>query len=225
MNFGYSFMKVYTFYHLSLWKYNLNYLLMPLEIIYHHVMCFSFLCFPFSQRPYFIDTSNHFIRILVLGFTCLLDGFMYGTWILVPLKFLNFNFFSSGGDYYGTHKWHWYFTQGFPVMIFSHLPFCIAGIIYSKQWKFAGLLAWVLGFYSILGHKEFRYFNPNYLHMHILTYSWPIGISSWIIYICMLTHMHVNYYWVQVCLASSSYSSDVLWLFFGCDRRSWFSNV
>ncbi|XP_027331577.1 GPI mannosyltransferase 3 [Abrus precatorius] len=100
------------------------------------------------------------IGILVLGLASLLDCFMYGTWILVPLNFLKFNFLSSGGDYYGTHKWHWYFTQGFPVMIFSHLPFCIAGISYSKQWKYSGLLAWVLGFYSLLGHKEFRFVLP-----------------------------------------------------------------
>ncbi|CAL5198442.1 unnamed protein product [Lathyrus oleraceus] len=100
------------------------------------------------------------IGTLVLGLTCLLDRFMYGTWVLVPLNFLKFNFLSSGGDYYGTHKWHWYFTQGFTVMVFSHIPFCIAGIIYSKQWKFTGLLAWVLGFYSILGHKEFRFVLP-----------------------------------------------------------------
>ncbi|XP_058754811.1 mannosyltransferase APTG1 isoform X2 [Vicia villosa] len=100
------------------------------------------------------------IGTLVLGLTCLLDRFMYGSWVLVPLNFLKFNFLSSGGDYYGTHAWHWYFTQGFTVMIFSHIPFCIAGIIYSKQWKFTGLLAWVLGFYSILGHKEFRFVLP-----------------------------------------------------------------
>ncbi|KAF7838088.1 GPI mannosyltransferase 3 isoform X1 [Senna tora] len=100
------------------------------------------------------------IGVLVLGLACLLDCFMYGTWILVPLNFLKFNFLSSGGDYYGTHKWHWYFTQGFTVMIFTHLPFSIAGILYSKQWKFAGLMAWVLAFYSVLGHKEFRFVLP-----------------------------------------------------------------
>ncbi|KAI4344357.1 hypothetical protein L6164_011591 [Bauhinia variegata] len=100
------------------------------------------------------------IGILVLGLTYLLDCFMYGSWILVPLNFLKFNFLSSGGDYYGTHKWHWYFTQGFTVMVFTHLPFSIAGIIYSRQWKFAGLIAWVLGSYSILGHKEFRFVLP-----------------------------------------------------------------
>ncbi|KAK9928421.1 hypothetical protein M0R45_025557 [Rubus argutus] len=98
--------------------------------------------------------------VLVLGLTFLLDRWMYGSWIFVPLNFLRFNFLSSGGDYYGTHKWHWYFTQGFTVMIFSFLPFLIAGIMQSKQWKLSGLIAWVLGLYSVLGHKEFRFVLP-----------------------------------------------------------------
>lgn len=153
-----------------------------------------------------------YIRGLVLGLTCLLDRFMYGKWILVPLNFLKFNFLSSGGDYYGTHKWHWYFTQGFTVMIFTHLPFSIAGIIYSKQWKFAGLIAWVLVFYSVLGHKEFRYINLICLHLHVnmqLTHCF-----SWV--------YRNNNNEVQVCLASSSYCSYVLWLFFSCNEWSTF---
>lgn len=138
----------------------------------------NFLCFPWPWRPYFINTWVHSIRILVLGLTCLLDRFMYGTWVLVPLNFLKFNFLSSGGDYYGTHKWHWYFTQGFTVMIFSYLPFCIAGIIYSKQWKLSGLLAWVLGFYSLLGHKEFRYSNLKiYISMLTCIRSILLGLA------------------------------------------------
>lgn len=100
------------------------------------------------------------IGFLVITLTCLLDRLMYGSWVLVPLNFLKFNFLSSGGDYYGTHKWHWYFSQGFPVMLFTFLPFSIAGIIMSKQWKLSGLIAWVLGLYSVLGHKEFRFVLP-----------------------------------------------------------------
>ncbi|KAJ7955719.1 Mannosyltransferase [Quillaja saponaria] len=100
------------------------------------------------------------IGILVLGLVCLLDRFMYGSWILVPLNFLKFNFLSSGGDYYGTHKWHWYFTQGFPAMLFTYLPFSVAGIIYSRQWKLAVLITWELVLYSLLGHKEFRFVLP-----------------------------------------------------------------
>ncbi|GMP36255.1 hypothetical protein CsSME_00008442 [Camellia sinensis var. sinensis] len=97
------------------------------------------------------------VGVLVLTLAWSLDRLMYGSWVLVPLNFLKFNFLSSGGDYYGTHKWHWYFTQGFSVMLFTFLPFSIAGIILSKQWKLSGLIAWVLGLYSVLGHKEFRY--------------------------------------------------------------------
>ncbi|XP_031128009.1 GPI mannosyltransferase 3 isoform X3 [Ipomoea triloba] len=100
------------------------------------------------------------IGTLVLGVTLVLDRWMYGTWVLVPLNFLKFNFLSSGGDYYGTHVWHWYLSQGFTVMLFTFLPFSLAGIAMSKQWKLSGLIAWVLGIYSLLGHKEFRFVLP-----------------------------------------------------------------
>nr|GMC90353.1 GPI mannosyltransferase 3 [Ipomoea batatas] len=100
------------------------------------------------------------IGTLVLGVTLVLDRWMYGTWVFVPLNFLKFNFLSSGGDYYGTHVWHWYLSQGFTVMLFTFLPFSLAGIAMSKQWKLSGLIAWVLGIYSLLGHKEFRFVLP-----------------------------------------------------------------
>ncbi|KAK4802981.1 hypothetical protein SAY86_001184 [Trapa natans] len=97
------------------------------------------------------------IGVTVLGFTIILDRLMYGSWVLVPLNFLQFNFLTSGGDYYGTHVWHWYFSQGFTVMIFTFLPFSILGITVAKHWRLAGIIPWVLGLYSILGHKEFRF--------------------------------------------------------------------
>ncbi|GAA0176355.1 glycosyltransferase [Lithospermum erythrorhizon] len=100
------------------------------------------------------------IGALVLGFTFLLDRLMYGSWTFVPLNFLKFNLLSSGGDYYGTHVWHWYFTQGFTVMLFTLLPFVISGIVLSRQWKLSGVIAWVLLIYSVLGHKEFRFVLP-----------------------------------------------------------------
>lgn len=100
------------------------------------------------------------IGVLVLGLTLLLDCQFYGSWVIVPLNFLKFNFLSSGGDYYGTHPWHWYLTQGFTVMLFTYIPFSVAGIVISKEWKLSGLIVWVLGIYSLLGHKEFRFVLP-----------------------------------------------------------------
>ncbi|XP_058082019.1 mannosyltransferase APTG1 [Magnolia sinica] len=116
--------------------------------------------FKIRNRVKFLFLEVVPIGALVLGITSLLDRWMYGSWVFVPLNFLKFNFLSSGGDYYGTHKWHWYFTQGFSVMLFSFLPFSIAGIFQSKEWKLSGLIAWVLGLYSVLGHKEFRFVLP-----------------------------------------------------------------
>ncbi|KAM0838510.1 hypothetical protein ACQ4PT_060924 [Festuca glaucescens] len=49
---------------------------------------------------------------IILAVTTFLDWWMYGSRVIVPLNFLKFNLFSSGGDYYGTHVFHWYFTQG-----------------------------------------------------------------------------------------------------------------
>jgi hypothetical protein len=103
-----------------------------------------------------------FCRTIVLAATILLDWWMYGSQVIVPLNFLKFNLFSSGGDYYGTHVFHWYFTQGFPSMIWTFLPFTMCGIMKSREWRLSGLIAWVLGVYSILGHKEFRYFLQGY---------------------------------------------------------------
>uniref|UniRef100_A0A0E0JKE4 Mannosyltransferase n=1 Tax=Oryza punctata TaxID=4537 RepID=A0A0E0JKE4_ORYPU len=100
------------------------------------------------------------LGVFVLAVTTFLDSWMYGSRVIVPLNFLKFNLFSSGGDYYGTHVFHWYFSQGFPSMIWTFLPFSISGILKSREWRLAGLIVWVLVVYSILGHKEFRFVLP-----------------------------------------------------------------
>ncbi|ONK79617.1 uncharacterized protein A4U43_C01F8200 [Asparagus officinalis] len=100
------------------------------------------------------------IGFLVLALIFLVDWWMYSSWVFVPLNFLKFNFLSSGGDYYGTHKWHWYFTQGFSVMLLTFIPISVMGIYKSKEWRLSGLILWVLGLYSIQGHKEFRFVLP-----------------------------------------------------------------
>lgn len=67
---------------------------------------------------------------------------------------LKINFLSSAGDYYGTHHSHWYFTQGFPSMVWCFLLFSVIGIIESKLSRLSGLIACVLGVDSVFGHKE-----------------------------------------------------------------------
>ncbi|KAA8522802.1 hypothetical protein F0562_009225 [Nyssa sinensis] len=71
--------------------------------------------------------------------------------------------FFGGDSYWGLGALSYVFIgsfDGFSVMLFTFLPFSIAGIILSKRWKLLGLFVWVLGLYSVLGHKEFRFVLP-----------------------------------------------------------------
>lgn len=48
-------------------------------------------------------------------------------WTMVQFNFLKFNIFYSVADFYGSHPWHWYITQGFAVVIGPHLPLFLHG--------------------------------------------------------------------------------------------------
>uniref|UniRef100_A0A0D3EQH2 Mannosyltransferase n=1 Tax=Oryza barthii TaxID=65489 RepID=A0A0D3EQH2_9ORYZ len=61
------------------------------------------------------------LGVFVLAVTTFLDCWMYGSRVIVPLNFLKFNLFSSGGDYYGTHVFHWYFSQGHNLAAMAQL--------------------------------------------------------------------------------------------------------
>ncbi|KAK1549848.1 hypothetical protein Q3G72_008903 [Acer saccharum] len=99
---------------------------------------------PIGLNPYYRKhthghTHKHY------GWLCDLDSLHFYLW------------------YQGLGAWTCMFIgsfDGFTVMVFTFLPFTIAGIIKSKRWKLSGLIAWVLGLYSVLGHKEFRFVLP-----------------------------------------------------------------
>lgn len=57
-------------------------------------------------------------------------------WTLVQYNFLKFNVFHNVAEFYGSHPWHWYFTQGFVVVIGPHLPFFLYGCtLASKRYR------------------------------------------------------------------------------------------
>ncbi|EMP38967.1 GPI mannosyltransferase 3 [Chelonia mydas] len=71
-------------------------------------------------------------------------------WILVQLKFLKFNVLQNLGTFYGSHPWHWYLTQGLPVILGTHLPFFIHGCIQApKRYRiFLVVVVWTVLVYS-----------------------------------------------------------------------------
>ena len=86
----------------------------------------------------------------------MIDRWMYGRWEIVALNFFRFNVIQGGSSVYGTHRFHWYFTQGFPLMMLTFLPLAFAGVAWTKERHLAGLVMWTLAAYSCQAHKEFR---------------------------------------------------------------------
>ncbi|XP_048887452.1 GPI mannosyltransferase 3 [Brienomyrus brachyistius] len=107
---------------------------------------------------------NHALPIgaFTLGLSTVLDCILYGKWTLVQLNFLRFNIWHNVAEFYGSHPWHWYFTQGCPVVLGPHLLFFIHGCTLTPK-RYRILLAaviWTVLIYSLLPHKEFRFVYP-----------------------------------------------------------------
>ncbi|TRY90141.1 hypothetical protein DNTS_033334 [Danionella cerebrum] len=102
------------------------------------------------------------IATVALGASSLIDSVFYGKWILVQWRFLKFNVLHSVSEFYGWHPWHWYLSQGLPVVIGPHLPLVLHGFLTSTRKHTLLLLTvvWTTGVYSLLAHKEFRFVYP-----------------------------------------------------------------
>ncbi|XP_008335169.1 GPI mannosyltransferase 3 [Cynoglossus semilaevis] len=91
-----------------------------------------------------------------------IDCIFYGKWTMVQFNFLKFNIFHGVADFYGSHPWHWYFTQGFAVVMGPHLPFFLHGSVLAikKHKILLATVVWTVVVYSFLPHKEFRFIYP-----------------------------------------------------------------
>ncbi|XP_021355210.1 GPI mannosyltransferase 3-like [Mizuhopecten yessoensis] len=107
------------------------------------------------------DLKHYFIigSVCFLGST-FLDCAYHGDWIVVHYNFLEFNVLHGGGSIYGTHPWHWYLTQGYPVIMSTHLLPFIVGAYKAKNKVLLFLIIWTIFAYSFIAHKEFRFLMP-----------------------------------------------------------------
>ncbi|KAG0053431.1 glycosylphosphatidylinositol anchor biosynthesis [Gryganskiella cystojenkinii] len=108
----------------------------------------------------------------VLGSAVLDTALLYGSWTLTPLNFLRVNVLEGISLFYGSSPWHWYLSQGIPILFGIYIPLVLFGSY--KAWKTPSdtglnaslkhqvlyLCAWVLVVYSSLQHKEWRFLYP-----------------------------------------------------------------
>ncbi|XP_028926574.1 GPI mannosyltransferase 3 [Ornithorhynchus anatinus] len=102
------------------------------------------------------------VGLATLGLSLIIDRIFFGEWILVQFNFLKFNVLQNLSTFYGSHPWHWYLTQGFPLVLGTHFPFFIHGCFRAPKRARILLIAvvWTLLVYSTLSHKEFRFIYP-----------------------------------------------------------------
>ncbi|XP_073320272.1 GPI mannosyltransferase 3 [Pagrus major] len=129
------------------------------------IVWFPLLMYHFWQEENKLRLITHKcipIGAVAVVISTLIDCIFCDKWTMVQFNFLKFNIFYSVADFYGSHPWHWYFTQGFAVVIGPHLPLFLHGCtIAFKRYKILlAAVVWTLVVYSLLPHKEFRFIYP-----------------------------------------------------------------
>ncbi len=118
---------------------------------------------PFSTKDVMMGIAP--MVLLWLFISIALDTFMYGQFTFVMWNFIQFNVIQQMSHLYGVQPWHWYFTQGLPVILgFQVIPFlwaCKSFKNFTRNLKFLFLiLIYVITVYSVFAHKEFRFIFP-----------------------------------------------------------------
>lgn len=67
--------------------------------------------------------------MIVLALSTLIDSWAHGSVVVTSYEFFKSNVFNNIGEFYGTHPWHWYLSQGFPAVLgIQLLPFILSVI-------------------------------------------------------------------------------------------------
>ncbi|KAJ3041138.1 hypothetical protein HDV00_009852 [Rhizophlyctis rosea] len=119
------------------------------------------LCYwPWEKLGGFEGTSR---KASSLSISTVLDRLIYNQWTFVPYTFLHYNIHQNVSIFYGTHPWHWYITQGLPLVAFTFLAVVLYGTTRpnAPDRTLLQLVAWTVGVYSLISHKEFRFIMPT----------------------------------------------------------------
>ncbi|KAK4650815.1 glycosylphosphatidylinositol anchor biosynthesis [Podospora pseudocomata] len=151
-----------------------------------------------GQSPITHTTFPAFLRETVLcgsvalAISVVSDRLYFGFWTFPPYKWLYFNMSQSLAVFYGRMPWHYYLSQGIPLLTTTFLPFALLGIYKAtltsakpttllsarptslsttssntlKTLSFA--LIGMITILSLISHKEVRFIYPLLPILHIL---------------------------------------------------------
>lgn len=103
----------------------------------------------------------------VLAVSFLSDYRFYGSWTFPPARWLYFNLVQSLAVFYGRNPWHYYLSQGIPLLCIASLPWVLVGL-YRAALSPTSIQTGTLGAsvittvaaLSLITHKEVRFVYP-----------------------------------------------------------------
>ncbi|KAL2134261.1 hypothetical protein VTI74DRAFT_628 [Chaetomium olivicolor] len=117
----------------------------------------------------------------VLAVSVVSDRLYFSFWTFPPYKWLYFNISQSLAVFYGHMPWHYYLSQGVPLLTTTFLPFALIGlyktasfvkgvpILQSNTLKTLTITTLtMLTALSLISHKEVRFIYPLLPILHIL---------------------------------------------------------
>lgn len=117
----------------------------------------------------------------VLAVSLVSDRLYFGFWTFPPYKWLYFNISQSLAVFYGHMPWHYYLSQGIPLLTTTFLPFALVGLckatsssktLTAFQSNILKTLSFVVlsmvGTLSVISHKEVRFIYPLLPILHTL---------------------------------------------------------
>jgi phosphatidylinositol glycan class B len=112
----------------------------------------------------------------VLLLSAVSDYYYFGEWTFPPYQWLNFNINQDLAVFYGRNDWHYYFSQGLPLLLTTSLPFTLVALVETSalpssniRFIFANIILSTLVTLSLISHKEVRFIYPLLPFLHIIT--------------------------------------------------------
>jgi phosphatidylinositol glycan class B len=117
----------------------------------------------------------------VIGLSAFSDRLYFGMWTFPPYQWLNFNITQSLAIFYGRNDWHYYLSQGLPLLLTTYLPFALlafwsstsipgtqSSLVKNVRFDLAFIVCTMIATLSLISHKEVRFIYPLLPSLHIL---------------------------------------------------------
>ncbi|KAE8452483.1 hypothetical protein EG329_000385 [Mollisiaceae sp. DMI_Dod_QoI] len=112
----------------------------------------------------------------ILLISALSDYYYFGEWTFPPYQWLSFNISQNLAVFYGRNDWHYYLSQGLPLLLTTSLPFTLIALYHTTALStlnirciFAYAILFTIFSLSLISHKEIRFIYPLLPLLHIIT--------------------------------------------------------